>query len=275
MRRILLLIPAEIWSSIPAFLTSGFYKSITQTDKAIFSAFHDVSHYDDFTKPLYGQLVDYRPTREVALVTQLPYFERRRMKVRADTGIIGCSAEDLAPFVTSMIVRGPFKEAQAVFSKLASELPRHCRRISLHTVEFVIGEGYELNNPVLLLGEWHSQHDRNMNRNVDDLLIYDTEWWSQPRNPQTFSTHFSSKIEEECWALYKAFDNTSVKESARLAPIYPEPGLHDVADRIRARRGPLGLIPLDGGLLNCPEIAVRPLSSFIVASVSLTPNMMI
>lgn len=41
----------------------------------------------------------------------------------------------------------------------------------------------------------------------------------------------------------------------RIPYRYPEPGVDAIADRIRARRGERGLTPLDGTLLNAPDVA--------------------
>ncbi|KAJ7870784.1 hypothetical protein B0H14DRAFT_2345526 [Mycena olivaceomarginata] len=41
----------------------------------------------------------------------------------------------------------------------------------------------------------------------------------------------------------------------RIPYVYPAAGESEVGDRIRARRGEQGLLPIDGMLLNAPEIA--------------------
>ncbi len=41
----------------------------------------------------------------------------------------------------------------------------------------------------------------------------------------------------------------------RIPSKFPPPGESPVADRVRERRGPRGLTPLDGMLLNAPAIA--------------------
>lgn len=43
--------------------------------------------------------------------------------------------------------------------------------------------------------------------------------------------------------------------SRRVPGSYPAPGVSEIADRIRARRGARGLTPLDGTLLHVPPIA--------------------
>ncbi|KAJ7822964.1 hypothetical protein B0H14DRAFT_1314558 [Mycena olivaceomarginata] len=41
----------------------------------------------------------------------------------------------------------------------------------------------------------------------------------------------------------------------RIPYVYPAAGESEVGDRIRARRGKQGLLPIDGMLLNTPEVA--------------------
>lgn len=66
----------------------------------------------------------------------------------------------------------------------------------------------------------------------------------------------NAKIETRQWSLYKAWNNTATPTLNRIPPKYPPPGTSEIGDKIRARRGPRGLTPLDGALLNAPEMAV-------------------
>ena len=48
----------------------------------------------------------------------------------------------------------------------------------------------------------------------------------------------------------------SSHNSQRLRPLNPPAGTSEIADEIRARRGPArGITPLDGALLHAPELA--------------------
>jgi hypothetical protein len=72
-----------------------------------------------------------------------------------------------------------------------------------------------------------------------------------------------AQIETRQWSLYKAWDNTASPKLERIPPVYPPPGTSEVGDKIRARRGRRGLTPLDGALLNAPELAVSQLAIYI------------
>lgn len=72
-----------------------------------------------------------------------------------------------------------------------------------------------------------------------------------------------AQVETRQWSLYKAWDNTAPPKLDRIPPVYPPPGTSEIGDKIRARRGHRGLTPLDGALLNAPELAVSRLSLFI------------
>jgi hypothetical protein len=66
----------------------------------------------------------------------------------------------------------------------------------------------------------------------------------------------NATVEVRDWSLYRAWDNTAPEGMSRIPPKYPPPGSSEVGDKIRARRGDRGLTPLDGALLNAPEMAV-------------------
>lgn len=80
---------------------------------------------------------------------------------------------------------------------------------------------------------------------------------SQAENPALEK----AQIETRQWSLYKPWDNTAFPKLERISPVYPPPGTSEVGDKIRARRGHRGLTPLDGVLLNAPELAVSRLPS--------------
>jgi hypothetical protein len=48
---------------------------------------------------------------------------------------------------------------------------------------------------------------------------------------------------------------SSQKASRIVSGRYPPPGASEIADAIRARRGPRGITPLDAALLHAPPIA--------------------
>lgn len=82
----------------------------------------------------------------------------------------------------------------------------------------------------------------------------------------------NAQVEVRQWSLYKAWDNTATPALNRIPPVYPPPGTSEVGDKIRARRGQRGLTPLDGALLNAPELAVSQALG-VVQSVELNINL--
>jgi hypothetical protein len=92
--------------------------------------------------------------------------------------------------------------------------------------------------------------------NVCIYSEWDSESSAKDSQVTTSEELVNGQVEERQWQLYRAWDNTATPAIGRFKPAYPAPGTSDISDRIRVRRGGRGLTPLDGALLNAPEIAV-------------------
>lgn len=91
------------------------------------------------------------------------------------------------------------------------------------------------------------------------VFRHNLEWDSEPTADAanvTQGADAAASVETRQWKLLKAYDNTAKPRLDRLKPSYPPPGTSEIGDKIRQRRGDRGLTPLDGALLNAPEIAV-------------------
>ncbi|KAL7010237.1 hypothetical protein EMMF5_000257 [Cystobasidiomycetes sp. EMM_F5] len=122
---------------------------------------------------------------------------------------------------------------------------RTARHQVLDSLETSVGKQPRTNSAEkwLIVNEWDSESDAEKSES------------NVPSAGLLQAAGGGSRIVHRTWKLFKAWDNTSRAPPQRLKPAYPAPGTSEIGDKVRLRRGTRGLTPLDGALLNAPEIA--------------------
>lgn len=235
--------------------------------KPHYNALYDISNFHLFSQTKYTALRANRSPREAALVARLETLDRRSCKTLLDTGRQSYAAKDTAPAITTFYIqpREGLDGAMSTYLKSVylEQLKKQkgWRRTGVYQVVDALLTGVDRKPNSTSAAKFLVVHGKlQFFRLHHFLLTQIVEWDSEESAKAAQDTPdieiVPAKVEKRQWKLYRAWDNTATPPLGRFKPAYPPPGTSEIGDKIRVRRGSRGLTPLDGALLNAPEIAV-------------------